>query len=544
MAIEIPPTRCYDTTTDEDDIDWKLGGARNAEGQWRPTITLTSPKSPIGVVLFPFPPFVFPIFNWEFFFGDTDIEIQKDGIQRFFTPFMRYAKETFGYPLRDNKALWFGSNDVRKNFARCPALAALAPQLLEDAPILVQCQGGKAKEQGYAERTVNQFLATACVNQWTVEQTGELWDAIVQAVKPLDTCPPKCLTAVQVARYLLKGNAPAPGMQEFLCEEKSWDTNVLYCFPADFPIAGCPVPPKEPPPCPEGWVRQQDGTCKPPVVVKCQAPMVEMPDGTCACPLPDPPPKPQPCPPGWIRWQDGSCHPPVNPYPQPDPTPVPQPQACPPACQTQIDQVRECCQEVTRRVTQEVMPEIDGLWRCCREVWENITRIYNDLRSLSQLFFDFRTEVWNSFGDIWNILNDIDIRIDTHIENYYCTIIKPYIDEMCERCKAQEKPPPDETKETNCEEGRRKWGLWAECWLEAHTPAPEDVGDGIAWCDSMATLKATCAQAAQRDSQGRWADAMTLARQAVANGLQGNFGVDVLPGVEALDAPAYVFEEI
>jgi hypothetical protein len=544
VAIEIPPVNCKQFDYGEDDVDVSVSGTPLADGGIGIVITITPKDSPISINIVPFPPFILPGINWDFFFGETEISREKSSIQDFFTPFMRYARDAFGYPLRDNKALYFGSNDVRRNFARCPQLAALAPQLLEDAVWLVQCQGGEKDQQGFAQRCVNQFLSTACVNQWTVEQTGDLWDAIVQAIKPLDPCPAKCLTAVQVTRYLLKGNPAAPGMQDFLCDPANWDTSVLYCFPADFPIAGCPVPKPEPEPCPEGWVRQNDGTCKPPVVVRCQPPMVEMPDGTCACPLPDPQPQPTPCPPGWIRQNDGTCKPPFDPYPQPGPTPVPQPQPCPPACQSQIDQVRECCQDITRRVTQEVIPQLSDVWQAITNIWEQLTLLWQETTNIWNRLTTELENVYQLIENIWVVLRDIDIRIDTRIENYYLTIIRPYIDEMCERCKAQPAPPPDETTETTCEEGERKWGIWAECWLRKNTPEVSEIGEGLAWCDSMTALKAACAEAALPKPQGRWAEHMEIARQAVANGLQGQFGVGALPGAEEIETRPYIFEDV
>lgn len=426
MAIEFPPLNCGDNYGGGGDVNVSVSAIPLEDGGVGIGITITPSDSPISINIVPFFPFILPGINWDFIFGTSRIHEQKQAIQDFYTPLFRYAHSAWGYALRDNHALQFQSDGVQRMFAQCPDLAALWPVFYEDACTIEQCVFGDCSSGGGQKRFVNQFIANACINQWTVQQSQDLWDAIVQAVQPLPQCVPQCLTATQVTRYLLRGYPEAPGMRDFLCHPENWDTDVLYCFPATFQRPGCPPPVTQPGPQPSPQPTPQPGTC-------------HLPDGTPVCCLPAPQPSPQPVP---------QPSPQPQPQPSPQPQPQPQPQPCPPACQSQID----------------------ALWQCCENALNNINHIWQSIDQIWNAYQTFYTEVWQTFQTVWNVLNDIDVRIETHIENYYITIIKPYIDAMCERCRQQSQPPPDSNDLTECERGRKYWGLWAECWLEDNTP--------------------------------------------------------------------------
>src|SRR6266404_6148980 len=80
-------------------------------------ISITPEDSPITIQIGPEPPFIFPAVNWEWvinaLFGKSHIQLEKDEIQKFFTPVFVYAHEHYGFPLIDGHAVQFKSDGVR-----------------------------------------------------------------------------------------------------------------------------------------------------------------------------------------------------------------------------------------------------------------------------------------------------------------------------------------------------------------------------------------------------------------------------------------------
>jgi hypothetical protein len=430
LGIELPPLKCGNGDFGDDGVDVSVGALPGADGGIGVVITITPPDSPVSVNIVPFPPFILPGLNWDFFFGPTKIDVQKDIIKNFLTPVFRFVRDNYGYRLPSNNAVRFDSSPLRARMKGYPELDALRPFISEDTETVLNCFKVTKEREGFAKRFVNQYLGNAAYNDWTVDQTTDLWDAMIAAMTPLPSCPPQCMTATQLLKYMLTGQDVPEDAKGFLADKTNWDTAVLYCFPSDWQLGDCP-PPVQPPP-------EQP----PPQPVDCPPGMIRNEDGTCFCPLPpEPPTQPEPPPP------------PVQPPPiVPQQPPA---QGCPPECQQQIDVLRDCC---------------DALWRAIATIWLSINAIWDTISLVIP-------QIWLNINNIWTILDSLDVRINNHIENYWITIIKPYIDEMCERCKSQAQPPPTSQDEPadECERGRKWWGRWAECWLNANSPFDEEI---------------------------------------------------------------------
>ena len=156
-------------------------------GQFAPGVTITHSDSPVAVTVIPIPPYIIFGPNFEFWknlfgLGQTKIERQKIEIQDFYTPIFRYLSRTYGVPIRDNHALQFPSDGVKRLLADNPLIAALEPGFTALAPGIVTGAFGYDKSaSGIEERIVRQFLANAAYNGWPVSATEQIFAGIYEA---------------------------------------------------------------------------------------------------------------------------------------------------------------------------------------------------------------------------------------------------------------------------------------------------------------------------------------------------------------------------
>ncbi len=208
MAIILPCIRVH-KRKGADNIDVGVGvGIGNGESGPTPSpgITISSPKSPITFTITPIPPFFGFGINWDFFFGKTHIEIQKEAIQAYLTIVFKVLEKWYGFPIRDGHALQFKSDGVRRQLALRPDLGAMAQALWADADEIITGAFGYQKSgSGIRERFVNQFLANAAINNWTLQATLDVWDALVIA----STCADKPAPPPKVT-----SKPPPPGLTQ------------------------------------------------------------------------------------------------------------------------------------------------------------------------------------------------------------------------------------------------------------------------------------------------------------------------------------------
>lgn len=130
--------------------------------------------------------------NYQFWldlfgFGDTRIDREKQQIQDIYTGIFTYLHVAYDVPVRDGHALLFDSDGVRKQFDVRPDIAALMAPLLATSPVVTKdIFAHGSPTQGQIERTVNQFLANAAVNNWPAQATLDIWNGLVKAADP--TC--------------------------------------------------------------------------------------------------------------------------------------------------------------------------------------------------------------------------------------------------------------------------------------------------------------------------------------------------------------------
>lgn len=130
--------------------------------------------------------------NWEFWanlfgLGETRIDREKQEIQVVLTAIFRFLNTAYDVPLRDGHALLFPSDGVQKQFDARPEIGALAPTLLQTSEVVTKnIFAHGVPTQGQKERTVNQYLANASINNWPVTVTQGIWDGLVAAADP--TC--------------------------------------------------------------------------------------------------------------------------------------------------------------------------------------------------------------------------------------------------------------------------------------------------------------------------------------------------------------------
>ena len=128
--------------------------------------------------------------NFEFWknilgLGETRIDREKEAIQDVMTPIFRYLNKAYKVPITDNHALQFPSDGVKKQFERRPEIAALVDYTASTDDYVANYVFAKDNaELGQEQRVSNQFLANASYNDWTVDATKKIWDAIVEAAKP------------------------------------------------------------------------------------------------------------------------------------------------------------------------------------------------------------------------------------------------------------------------------------------------------------------------------------------------------------------------
>lgn len=117
--------------------------------------------------------------------GETRIDREKAQIADVYTAIFTYLHVAYGVPVRDGHALDFPSDGVQKQFDARPEIAALVPTLMLTAPVVTKdVFAHGVPTQGQLERTVNQFLANASINNWPVQATLDIWNGIVEAGSP------------------------------------------------------------------------------------------------------------------------------------------------------------------------------------------------------------------------------------------------------------------------------------------------------------------------------------------------------------------------
>ena len=117
---------------------------------------------------------------FKVFLGPGRIKEQKVEIQDFLTAFLTTMGKVLTLPLRDGHALQFKSEGVERELNNRPEIAALKPTFLPNAEaITTSLVGFDPGTDGVAERFVNQFLANAAINGWSVEMTNALYKSLV-----------------------------------------------------------------------------------------------------------------------------------------------------------------------------------------------------------------------------------------------------------------------------------------------------------------------------------------------------------------------------
>lgn len=167
-----------------------VGGSSGDFGGLQPTVSFTVSGSPFTFGIGPLPPFLNIGINFQFWIdlfglGETRIHREKETIQDINTSIFRYLNSTYGVPITDGHALQFPSDGVQAQFAHRPDIAALVPSFMTDAPTVTDLVFASTDTSlGQQERVVNQFLANAAYNNWTVPATVAIWDGMVQATNP------------------------------------------------------------------------------------------------------------------------------------------------------------------------------------------------------------------------------------------------------------------------------------------------------------------------------------------------------------------------
>jgi len=156
----------------------------------KPGDTDIIPRSPVpglGIALTPeSPTFYYDVFERLVnfiagFFGQTAIKAQKVGIQDFWTPIFRHYSRELSLPLRDNHALQFDPEGVRRYTLNDPLYSRLRTQFLSEVGPLARYIS-RNPGPGLTERIVNQFVTNAAINKWSEEQTVNLWKGVLQGL--------------------------------------------------------------------------------------------------------------------------------------------------------------------------------------------------------------------------------------------------------------------------------------------------------------------------------------------------------------------------
>lgn len=120
------------------------------------------------------------------FTGPTHIELQKQQIDNFFSrAFTQCMKLGFPHDKgADFKEL--DSNYVKDLLQNRPQYARLLPAMSDDIGNIVHLgMDVKLHDEGFVERTINQYLANAARHKWSPEQTLQCWRACGYDVNPL-----------------------------------------------------------------------------------------------------------------------------------------------------------------------------------------------------------------------------------------------------------------------------------------------------------------------------------------------------------------------
>lgn len=451
-------------------------------------LTVTPGDSPVSVTVTPVYPYISVGMNWSWvfdqLFGETHIGLQHKQVQSFYTPIFRYINKQYGYPITDNHAMDFESKGVRHQLLVRPDLAALAPTMQEDAAEIVTGAFGYDKSgPGIEQRIVNQLLANAAYNGWSVQATIDVWDALIYASScapaprpqtmpsthdyaqdllrcdlikgklvvgiPFDDAD-KAFINTAFGLWCLQGNSgwlgPArlgvPGDWITLGPTDPWlpegtqvleipQSQWLYDFPSGTQVLEI-----------EKTVDQKDYPKGAQIVeIPGQTPVIVWPGGQVFCLGPKPAPMPKPMP----RPRPGT-----QPFPMP---PAPQPMPVPPGLQDllqRIDQIGQQVLEIQQNQTvqqqllQQQQQQIDRIGR-------QVLEIPPAPQPPLQLTDPVPTYLLDQ-------INQVAQRLETCCQQ---------IQDCCDKIGQQpDNPLPVDV----CQEGREQWGIQAECWLDTNTP--------------------------------------------------------------------------
>lgn len=540
-------------------INWDKGGGDTSvsfaympgeDGGGGVVILISPSNSPIDIAVSPFPPYIIPVPDFTVIFNDlfglSHIQIQKEEIQKYLTQVFRYIHNVYGFPLRDDHALQFPSDGVKKWLGRRPDLAAQAPLMQDQADQIVTGAFGYQKSgPGIRQRMVNQFLANAAINEWPLDATIQLWDALVTASTcsvptfapaptppppepvpppaPQRNCPPgmtqeDCLALCGQIRQLSAAQLPIPGNLVdllsyfedcFAAPDGSWTYQAPAIgsgwqggFPQAFPWLPAGTKLVRPPAWswPYNWdaaTTQIDEISVSPtgsnypvgtllVQEQGQTPYVILPSGEVQCfgdqiPPPDvteeePPPEPPP--------------------PEPPPEPIP------PAVQ-QLRSDFDGLQQDYLQFKQQVFTSLDAIKRA---LWQSMIRgnfqastLFSRVQpgwqglpppsdqppyplSWQELptpgapqvleippIQDF-PQVTTEGVEFTQLRTELLDEVSLHISTYNTEVVQPALQQIRDDCCTPATSQPPEQPVDICNEGREKWGLMAECWLDANTP--------------------------------------------------------------------------
>lgn len=316
-------------------------------GSVAPGISFTHSDSPVTLTIIPVPPFIIFGPNFQFWsnlfgLGETRIDREKQAIQDVLTSIFKFLHSAYGVPIRDGHALQFDSSGVQQQFARRPDIAALVPALLPSAPTVTKdVFAHGTPTEGQIERTVNQYLANAAINDWPAQATLDIWNGMLDAANPAcSSVPDRWLKNPEIVRSAAIGavllqyipldvllnmstrHAIGDPLLEHIIQQWASNPGLVGAVPS---ITGLPWQSIY---LEGAWARppygDNFGNIVPllsrdhiqPIINTIAIPQIRYPDfgGQQQTPIPPPQPQPQPQP---------QTPPPPPPIPQPTPTPPP-----------------------------------------------------------------------------------------------------------------------------------------------------------------------------------------------------------------------------
>lgn len=167
-----------------------------------------------------------------------------------------------------------------------------------------------------------------------------------------------------------------------------------------------------------------------------------------------------------------------------------------------------------------------------------------DLTGLQRQLDDLQEQERQINAEIDRLKAEIPLDISNAIRLYDRDVEKPDLQKLRDECCTPKGPLTEQQRERICEEGRLKWGIMAECWLNANTPevAPEQVRfvDSLVGQDFTTQLRS----ALDVTPGGHWADAIRGYADKIKAGLLSG----VMPGPEPISTLAesdmsYVYEK-